>query len=160
MAQFSDAMMRAPLSMLTIATCCATCAYMHRRRLTYESTGVNYGKVVVEKQHWRILTAAFTHADRYHLALNMARGLVASVKWTGPAWVAGNCGGRKGGRGSEQRCLRARRTAFPCARPPRCHPRHPRAPRIVPRIVVVLLRSHCGSARGWRLRWGASTTSV
>ena len=41
------------------------------RRVEFEAVAISYRKVVVEGEHWRALSATFSHLDVLHLVFNV-----------------------------------------------------------------------------------------
>ena len=60
-----------PASSFIIALCSAIWIYIQKKNLGYDSVGMSYESVVVERQHWRLISSTFSHISILHLVFNM-----------------------------------------------------------------------------------------
>lgn len=70
MALFND-IATMPVSSTVIGICIVVWFYEWNNRVSYESVGISYDKFTRQRQHWRVITASFSHLDFIHLAFNM-----------------------------------------------------------------------------------------
>ncbi|KAH7436242.1 hypothetical protein KP509_05G009900 [Ceratopteris richardii] len=76
-----------PVSSCVIALCSAVWLYIQKKNVGYADVGMSYDLVVTERQHWRIITSAFSHISILHLVFNMnalwSLGVIEQLKNVG-----------------------------------------------------------------------------
>lgn len=60
-----------PASSCIIALCSAVWLYIQKKSVGYGDVGMSYEAVITERQHWRVITSAFSHISILHLVFNM-----------------------------------------------------------------------------------------
>lgn len=73
-----------PASSCAILVCSAIWLLIQRKNVGYSDVGLSYETVVLQGQHWRLITSAFSHISFLHLIFNMSAlwslGIVESSK--------------------------------------------------------------------------------
>jgi membrane associated rhomboid family serine protease len=68
---FLASIANAPLNTTMMVFCSVLWFVMWNKRMTFENVSVSYNAVVKNRQYYRIVSAAFTHANLMHIVFNM-----------------------------------------------------------------------------------------
>lgn len=64
--------MQRPGTSLVTAICCGVWGFLRSRGLGYAEVGLNYEKVIQQKEYWRIATSQLSHVELLHLVFNIS----------------------------------------------------------------------------------------
>jgi len=64
--------LESPASSAVAGACIATWLYTLHYEIPFDRIAFSYGKVVINKEYWRVLTASFSHSGIMHLCFNLS----------------------------------------------------------------------------------------
>eukprot|EP01023_Acetabularia_acetabulum_P068297 TRINITY_DN9641_c0_g2_i1.p1 TRINITY_DN9641_c0_g2~~TRINITY_DN9641_c0_g2_i1.p1 ORF type:complete len:258 (-),score=38.89 TRINITY_DN9641_c0_g2_i1:204-977(-) len=79
-----------PITSSVVLFCTVVWVWVNQRGMGYAELGINYDKVVKDKEYWRLVVAQLTHVEILHLLFNMSAlwqlGIVERVPALGSAY--------------------------------------------------------------------------